>query len=168
MCRILWPVLSTRYRKDIDKLEQVQQRATKMIRGLKHLPVRKGWWYRACSTWRRLEGGRDLTACQYLQGGHQEDVARPFTEWWCMVGGTGKSWTEKGSDYIRRKTFSPWGQSGRGTGCLEMLCSVCLKSFLWLTWIKPWVSSSVLLGDPAWSRRLNYRPLGSFPILIIL
>ena len=72
--------MSAQYRKDIDKLEQVQQRATRTVRGLKHLSVRKGWWYWACSTSRRLQGGRDLTACQYLQGGHQQDVARPFTE----------------------------------------------------------------------------------------
>lgn len=35
--RILCPVLGPHYKKDTDTLEQVQHRATKMVKGLVHL-----------------------------------------------------------------------------------------------------------------------------------
>jgi len=53
-CIKLW---SPQHRKDVDLLEQVRSRATKMIREMEHLSCEKRLRW-GCSVWRR-EGSRD-------------------------------------------------------------------------------------------------------------
>ena len=68
------------YRKDTELLERVQRRATKMIRGLKHLSYEERLRELGLlsSQERRLRG--DLTvAFQYLKGAYKQEVERLFT-----------------------------------------------------------------------------------------
>jgi len=72
----LW---SPQHRKDMDLLEQVQRRATKMIRGMEHLSC----WERLrelglFSLEKRLQG--DLSAAiQYLKGAYRKDGDKLFS-----------------------------------------------------------------------------------------
>lgn len=61
-------------RKDTDKLEQVQQRAAKLVR--QTCPVRSSFGNSLFRLQKRRLQGDLLTAFQYLQGGKQEDGAR--------------------------------------------------------------------------------------------
>ena len=56
-CVQLW---SPQHRKHMELLERVQRRARKMIRGLEHLSVRKGWESWGCSARRRDSCGEIL------------------------------------------------------------------------------------------------------------
>jgi len=49
-CIQIW---SLQYRRNMELLEHVQRRATKMIQGLEHLPCETGWESWGCSAWRR-------------------------------------------------------------------------------------------------------------------
>lgn len=53
---------SPQYRKDIDNLEQVQWRATKIVGGWNSCPMRRGWEIRSCSAWRRYDFKGNITA----------------------------------------------------------------------------------------------------------
>lgn len=61
-------------RKDTDKLEQVQQRAAKLVR--ETCPVKSSYGNNLFRLQKRRVQGDLLTAFQYLQGGNQEDGAR--------------------------------------------------------------------------------------------
>ena len=77
---VLHPGLEPQYRKDVELLERVQRRATKMIRGLEHLSCEErlrelGWFLLEK---RRLRA--DLTvAFQYLKGAYKQEGERLFT-----------------------------------------------------------------------------------------
>ncbi|PKU38216.1 hypothetical protein llap_11479 [Limosa lapponica baueri] len=79
-CAQLW---SPQHMKSTDLLEWVQQRATKMISGLKHLScedkLRELGFFSLEK--RRLQGDL-ITAFQYLKGAYKRDEEGPFIREW--------------------------------------------------------------------------------------
>ncbi|KAK4815390.1 hypothetical protein QYF61_001378, partial [Mycteria americana] len=76
-CAHFW---SPHFKKDTDRLEKLQSRATKMMKGLENLPYNKRLKELVLFSWekRRLRG--DLTTVfQYLKGGYKEDGGSLFT-----------------------------------------------------------------------------------------
>jgi len=57
--------------KDMELLETVQRRASRMITGGSTPPVKTGRESWACSNWRREGSGEDLTAFQYSKGDYK-------------------------------------------------------------------------------------------------
>ncbi|KAK4821670.1 hypothetical protein QYF61_027138 [Mycteria americana] len=92
-CVQLW---SPQHRKDMDLLEQVQRRATKMIRGMEHLScedrLRELGLF---SLEKRRLWGDLITAFQYLKGAYKKDGDRLFSRACCdRTRGNGFKWKE--------------------------------------------------------------------------
>jgi len=100
-CVQLWSLL---YKIDVDRLEKVQRRATKMIKG-----------QRSCHMRKRKLRGHLITLFQYLKGGYKED-GTPFLQGvrWKRQGviGIGYSWGD--SDWTQEENFSQGEQSDIG------------------------------------------------------
>jgi len=80
-CIHLW---SAQHKKDMDLLEQVQSRVTKMIQGMEHLSYKKrlGLWRLFSLEKRRLRGDL-IAAFQYLKVAFQKDGGRFFNRICC-------------------------------------------------------------------------------------
>ena len=80
-CVQLW---SPQYRKDMDLLERVQRRATKMIRGMEHLSYEERLRELGLFSLekRRLQGEL-IVAFQYLKGAYKKDGDKLFTRACC-------------------------------------------------------------------------------------
>lgn len=76
ICMQFWCPLN---KKDVARLERVQRRAAKMIKGLRSWSVKNNWEILACSALRK-EGFGDVTSMfQYLKGTYKEDGHSIFT-----------------------------------------------------------------------------------------
>ncbi|KAJ7409036.1 hypothetical protein BTVI_58141 [Pitangus sulphuratus] len=68
------------HKRDMELLEQVQQRATKMIKGLEHLSCEERMRELGLFSLEKTQLRRDLiTASKYLKGGFREDGTRLFS-----------------------------------------------------------------------------------------
>ncbi|KAK4824190.1 hypothetical protein QYF61_012006 [Mycteria americana] len=128
-CVQLW---SPQHRKDMELLEQVQRRATKMIRGLEHLSCeeRLGELGLFILEKRRLQGD-DIVAFQYLKGAHKKDGDRLFRRDCCdRTRGNGFKLKEGRFRLDMRKKFfmmsvvKPWHRLPR-----EVVDAPCLETF---------------------------------------
>lgn len=76
---VLYPVWVPQYMRNRNILEQVQQSATKIIKGLKHLPYKDKLWKLGLVSLEKSKAQGDLIYVPtYLKGGCKEDGARLF------------------------------------------------------------------------------------------
>ena len=78
-CAQVW---SSQHRKGMNVLEQVQRRATKMIRGLEHLPYKERLRELLLFSNRRNQGDLNV-AFQHLKGAYKKDRDRLFSRASC-------------------------------------------------------------------------------------
>lgn len=102
----------TQYKKDMDKLDHVQQRTTEMVKSWSTCLVKsKGCGSWAHWAWKRGGCGVPAAACPYLQGGYWDDRTRLFT----VVRGrrTWDNWHKLKLQGLRLdlRTASLWGQA---------------------------------------------------------
>jgi len=77
-CAQFW---APHYKKEIEVLERVQRRATRLVRGLEHNSYESGWRSWGCLVWRRGGWGGDLIALySYLKGGCSEAGVGIFSQ----------------------------------------------------------------------------------------
>ncbi|GAB0181685.1 mitochondrial enolase superfamily member 1 [Grus japonensis] len=101
-----WSLL---YKKDVDRLERVQRRATKMIKGLGSLPYEEGLRELCLFSLEKRRLRHDLiTMFQYLKGGYKEDGDCLFTRSHVekMRGNGCKSYFWGHSDWTQEDNFS--------------------------------------------------------------
>lgn len=110
---------------NMDSLEQVQRRTTKMVKGLDHLSYVRSWESWDYAAWRRIK--RELIIVyKYLLALIQEVEARVFS-----LVPTERTWVNRNELKIlkfhlktRKHFFYCGGWSSTGTACSEMLWSL--------------------------------------------
>ncbi|GAB0180752.1 hypothetical protein GRJ2_000540500 [Grus japonensis] len=119
-CIQLW---GPQYKTDMELLERVQRRPTKMIRGLEHLSYEDRLREFSCSAWRRLWGDL-IVAFQYIKDSYKKDGEIFFTRA-CSDRTRSNSFKLKEGRFrldIRKKFFTEGGEAleqaaQRGCGC---------------------------------------------------
>lgn len=101
------------------KLEKVQQRTTRMNKGLEHLSYKE-----QLRVWKR-EGSEDISyMCINIWKDGPKKI-QPGSFWWCLVTGQeamGKNWNMRNSISMSGNTFLLlWGWISTGTSCWESL-----------------------------------------------
>ena len=150
-------VLAPEYKKDIDKLEQVQWRAARFIRRLENLAYEEKLWDWGLYNLEKRWLWRDLIAV--LQHLLANKKVSPGSSQWYVVRRDKRNQVQVQAKEVQtesnKKSFPQWRQSSSGADCPERLYSLPPGRFSRCNWIKPCATSSDLLTDPALSRKLD-------------